>query len=45
LVQKWRTKPQGFTSLCFLRLAVMRQSQKLFTQKAQPFLPCHGEMQ
>ena len=37
LPKKWRTKPQGFSSR-FLRLAAKRQSQKLFTQKAQPFL-------
>jgi hypothetical protein len=37
-----RRKQRG---ICFLQLAALRQSQKFFPQKAQPFLPCHGVMQ
>ena len=36
-----RRKQRG---ICFLQLAAERQSQKFFTQKVQPFLPCHGVM-
>jgi hypothetical protein len=52
-VKKWRTKTPVYALAgyavtskasfhCFLQLAAERQSQKFFTQKAQPFLPCHG---